>query len=340
MKAIILTDQYSLKRLCGLTLIERAVLTAYEEGSRYFVIITDGEEEKFRKILEKKRYLHLTLDWMSLVQWQKIEEKKERDGSLIVRASGIVHKGQWEPINSKTTLKKAEKIVLSCCRKPTDGLVSRYLNRNISLQMSRVITRLPVTAHHMTGFTLLVGLMGAYYAATMNFFIAFLIFQITSILDGCDGEIARLKFQKTKKGAWFDTISDNIIYVTFIFCFGWGMAQFYSNPFYLHATLLILTFIFLAVAIMYFYLKKRNLEGTLVIVERHLNSKSGLFNFFPRYFSFTVKRDFFAFVFFILAAAKQWQTIFWLLCLGSSFVFLYSLTLLPSSFLLKKYGTS
>jgi len=32
--------------------------------------------------------------------------------------------------------------------------------------------------------------------------------QISSIVDGCDGEVARLKFQGSKYGAWFDAVLD------------------------------------------------------------------------------------------------------------------------------------
>jgi len=32
--------------------------------------------------------------------------------------------------------------------------------------------------------------------------------QISSIIDGCDGEIARLKFQTSEFGGWYDAILD------------------------------------------------------------------------------------------------------------------------------------
>ena len=37
-----------------------------------------------------------------------------------------------------------------------------------------------------------------------------------SILDGCDGEVARLKFQESPLGCWMDTVCDYLYYV-FIF---------------------------------------------------------------------------------------------------------------------------
>ena len=32
--------------------------------------------------------------------------------------------------------------------------------------------------------------------------------QVASVIDGCDGEIARLKFQVTEFGGWFDAVLD------------------------------------------------------------------------------------------------------------------------------------
>ena len=379
MEVIILTDEYSLKKVCGLTLFERTLLTCAEEGLQDFMIVTNDVpaalSASHTNLVGAQSGWHIK--WMSNQEWLLSSLRKERsnlmvytclpkdcrgasaprndnDATLTLQASSILFKGFLKDfrensffksyrVRSEEDLKMAEKLLLSQCRKPTDGVISKHLNRSLSLQISRILIRLPITANQMTGLTLLVGLVGAYCAVKMNFLMAFLIFQITSILDGCDGEIARLKFQKTKYGAWLDTVSDNIIYVTFIFCFGWGMAEFYSYPIYLYITLLILALVSLALVIMYSYLKKKNLEGTLVLIERHLNqsaqAKSGFLNFFPRYFSFVVKRDFFAFVFFVLALGRQWQLIFWLLCLGSFFIFVYSLTLLPS-IVHRKYGAS
>src|SRR3989338_7430374 len=302
MEIIIQTDEYSLKKVCGLTLFERTLLTCAEEGLQDFMIVTNDVPAAL-----SASHTNLVgaqsgwpIKWMANWEWKQREKNNTPDKALIVHASSILFKGFLKDfrensffksyrVRSEEDLKMAEKLLLSQCRKPTDGVISKHLNRSLSLQISRILIRLPITANQMTGLTLLVGLVGAYCAVKMNFLMAFLIFQITSILDGCDGEIARLKFQKTKKGAWLDTVSDNIIYVTFIFCFGWGMAEFYSYPIYLYITLLILALVSLALVIMYSYLKKKNLEGTLVLVERHLNqsaqAKSGFLNFFPRYFS-------------------------------------------------------
>ena len=40
-----------------------------------------------------------------------------------------------------------------------------------------------------------------------------LLFMLSSTLDGCDGEIARLKFRQSRFGGWLDIWSDNVVHV-------------------------------------------------------------------------------------------------------------------------------
>jgi CDP-L-myo-inositol myo-inositolphosphotransferase len=37
--------------------------------------------------------------------------------------------------------------------------------------------------------------------------------QLQSILDGCDGELARVRMQQSKLGAWLDTFVDDVLNV-------------------------------------------------------------------------------------------------------------------------------
>lgn len=42
----------------------------------------------------------------------------------------------------------------------------------------------------------------------INLMIGGILAQISSVIDGCDGEIARLKFKDTEFGGWFDAVLD------------------------------------------------------------------------------------------------------------------------------------
>ncbi len=102
---------------------------------------------------------------------------------------------------------------------PTDALI----NQHISLRITRPLCKTPIHPNHITIVSLLWGLaalaivlQGTWTAMA----IAGVMMQFHSILDSCDGEIARLRFQFTKSGAWLDNVSDEIVDDGFIACVG------------------------------------------------------------------------------------------------------------------------
>ena len=65
----------------------------------------------------------------------------------------------------------------------------------------------------ITTVVFLISLVGAFLTQTADpllLAVGGVLFQLASILDGCDGEVSRLKFQGTRWGGWYDTVSDNV----------------------------------------------------------------------------------------------------------------------------------
>ncbi|RLF22063.1 MAG: CDP-alcohol phosphatidyltransferase family protein [Thermoprotei archaeon] len=94
--------------------------------------------------------------------------------------------------------------------KPTDGIISRYVNRKLSAPISLFIVEhnIPITPNHMTLISFLCAL-----ASMMSFvldmpFLGGVLAQVTSVLDGVDGEIARLRNMKSSFGAYLDSVLD------------------------------------------------------------------------------------------------------------------------------------
>ena len=92
-----------------------------------------------------------------------------------------------------------------------DGYISTYLNRPISTRLSVWLATTPITPNQITLVSFLVSLIGAAFLALGNFVamvLGALLVQLASIVDGCDGEVARLKHLASARGAWLDTILD------------------------------------------------------------------------------------------------------------------------------------
>lgn len=108
---------------------------------------------------------------------------------------------------------------LASLRKPHDGLISRWINRPLSLAMTRRLANTRVMPNQISIFTMLLGLssgllvmQGGYWTGLGG---AFLL-QAQSILDGVDGELARLRSQTSRLGQWLDTVSDDLGLLSFL----------------------------------------------------------------------------------------------------------------------------
>ena len=92
-----------------------------------------------------------------------------------------------------------------------DGLVARVLNRPLSARLSRLLLHTTLTPNQVTVMSFLLAMMGAAALATANagwWIAAGVLIQLASIVDGCDGEIARAKLLHSNRGAWLDTLLD------------------------------------------------------------------------------------------------------------------------------------
>lgn len=95
------------------------------------------------------------------------------------------------------------------------GLVAKYLNRPFSIRITRRIIKYKfVTPNFVTIADFFIGLAGlslflipSYWAAV----IGAVIMHFNSIVDGVDGEVARLRHQSSKMGANLDSFSDETL---------------------------------------------------------------------------------------------------------------------------------
>ena len=96
--------------------------------------------------------------------------------------------------------------------KPTDGIVARHLNRRISGRITQAIlkSRFDITPNQMSVVSNIICILGGILFATPFPIIGGSLVQLGSILDGCDGEIARATGRESKSGAVLDAVLDRI----------------------------------------------------------------------------------------------------------------------------------
>ncbi|MBI3625115.1 MAG: CDP-alcohol phosphatidyltransferase family protein [Candidatus Rokubacteria bacterium] len=132
-------------------------------------------------------------------------------------------------LTAPQSVPRAETWLLRSLVKEAEGFMSRHVERRISLALTRRLAPTRITPNAMTLVSLAIGLLGApfFLSATAAYQLTgALLLLIHSILDGCDGELARLKFQESRWGSLLDFWGDNVVYVALTACIavGWSLA--------------------------------------------------------------------------------------------------------------------
>ena len=225
----------------------------------------------------------------------------------------------WEYITDGSQIDEIEIKFLRGSGKSQDGFVSRYLNRPISRVVTRLLLRFPTTPN---GWTLLIFLIpiaaslillrGTYWSSLWGL----VLFQVFSVLDGCDGEIARAKFLESERGRQLDDCFDILSNILLVVGLGFGLSRQaslagHSGWFYVGEGLTAAA----VIGVNEFYLARRrpraderkseSLGGALYPRHRQLMERSGLLYFGEKFAFWLIqltKRDV-AMLFFVFLAA-------------------------------------
>lgn len=121
----------------------------------------------------------------------------------------------WTDVDTPEDLRRARReLIRSSVKGSGDGFVARYLNRKLSLWVSERLVE-KVTPNQATGIVFLIGVLSA-LIALLNPPLGGLLYQLSSMLDGIDGEIARASMRTTKFGGWLDSVLDRFVDFSFL----------------------------------------------------------------------------------------------------------------------------
>jgi 1L-myo-inositol 1-phosphate cytidylyltransferase / CDP-L-myo-inositol myo-inositolphosphotransferase len=220
----------------------------------------------------------------------------------------------WTRIDSDAAIRRAEDDLWSSCRKPHDGVVARHLNRHISLFVSRRIAHLPIAPNHVSMVTFALGIVTALCVAqgTYGYFLlGALLFKVNSILDGVDGELARVRYQMSVVGEWLDTISDDASNMMFYIALAIGSYRMSGASLWVVLGVLTAVPSLLATAHQY-HLLLRNGRGDLLAIKWLFERGNGkgdgaqsAFGWFLDKAKYVVKKDFFVALVLVMALVGQ-----------------------------------
>ena len=149
----------------------------------------------------------------------------------------------WADCDTYEDIKFARKKLLKSLTKYEDGIVSKKFNRKISAFITKFLVKTPITPNLIS---LIIPLFAPLAFVMLSqgvypwIFIGGLLVQFLSIIDGNDGEVARLKFMSSKWGEWLDPIMDRYVDSLIIAGLSWGYWRATGNEFIIPMAIVIM----------------------------------------------------------------------------------------------------
>lgn len=227
-------------------------------------------------------------------------------------------------ISDRAAAVRFHRLIERTMTKDTDAMFARW-NRKVSIPLTRVLARLPISPNMMTYITLLVAGVGAWYLSRGGYWemlLGGLLTQLSSILDGNDGELARLKVMDSDYGTWLDTLCD---YVSYFFTFGgvtWGLYNRSGDGYYLWLGGMLLLGIGLGMIVTSYFRKRHTGKGranelTRIVIERLEEKRSDLFSYVTARLRHFATRATFSYFVLLFGLLNWWEVLLWFAVVGA-----------------------
>lgn len=202
-------------RVGGLPIAERVLRAAMRDGCRRIIAWAPHSGGDVRAVAERiGRGLPPLVIATTDAEWlEAINADRHPAARYRVIGPGSIPRPALS-VQRKEDLPAAEFALRQAMFKPTDGVLARF-NRRMSLPLSVLLVRTPITANQISVFILCLGFWAAWLFSRGTYLtslLAAIVSLAASILDGCDGEVARLKYQESRLGCWLETIGDYTYY--------------------------------------------------------------------------------------------------------------------------------
>ncbi len=291
------------RRLAGMSIVGRWAARARDAGQRLAVIVPGGHGwpaatlDDFARAGAQPMLADRAIGGVPLL-----------DGRYLPDIAMLRSAIRGRPFDRRAAIDLADegaalRRIVQATAKPTDGIVSRWLNRPVSQRVSALLLRyLPgVRPSHAT-------LLVAVVAVAMVFSLLLggarglvaggILFHLASVLDGVDGEVARASLRGSPEGAALDTRVDLLTNIGFFVCTAIALTRLYGGSQAMVgglAVMLALT----GLAITAWLARRMGMHGSLDVLKPYYRERfpDGWQYWVTELLVITTSRDFFAFAF-------------------------------------------
>ncbi len=228
---VIFADETADWRVAGLPQIDRLKLALRDAGLAAIPPLIASETTDFGSLGENPTLVLSTRLVPGRDFTQRFPELIFEAARIRADRAAVLEKlrtSGWSYLSQKSDIPAAGSRLFGRTGKPQDGIISRLLNRPLSRAVSRLLVRTPITPNQLTLILMLLPLVGAFLLLRGDYFgfaCGAILFQLHSMLDGCDGEIARVKYLESETGAKLDQICDRWSTLLFAIALGLGLAR-------------------------------------------------------------------------------------------------------------------
>lgn len=219
------------------------------------------------------------------------------------------------------SLRKAEDLLFSNVSKSSSGWLSKNIHSKLSIPLSRLLIRTPLTPNMISGIIGTIGMLSGFFYTIGKPVLGAAFLEIATIFDRCDGEVARVKLMESKSGPWVDTVFDQLSFLSFVLGVPIGYWLLYEDPMAIVlGSINLFIFLFFQVWTFYF-LAKYARSGSMVSYTKEIDKIIPIRQRTPLYRLIIklrpmMKREFFSLVFLIAAIIGGYQWVLGLTSLG------------------------
>lgn len=233
-----------------------------------------------------------------------------------------IGEGLWQDVDTIPDARHAERLLLRSTRSEGDGFIARHINRKVSNQITRWLLKTPITPNQISILNLLFSFLTAWVVSLgtpITTAIGGIMFQLASIFDGCDGEVAQIKLRDSKLGAKIDTVTDHLSYLSFVIGATVGVYNATGNSVVFLVTGIVIASLLFALNLARLYIKRKGTASlraldTAIASLNHSGQQARHLKLFG-IIHHLGRRDFFAFAAMLVMLLGNLQLLYWTMML-------------------------